>query len=137
MGRRGVISERLLELMGDSARHSWTIDDLKEDLTRQGHAPDQSSVFRAVTRLEAEGQVVRVPLDDRRTHYEMAGEHHEHLVCEACGAIEPVACSAVASLVDEVRATSGFSVTGHSVVLTGTCARCLDTLRPASSDGGP
>lgn len=136
MARRSVISERLLELMGDSGRHCWTIDDLKDDLTRRGHSSDLSSVFRAVTRLETEGQVVRVPIDDRRSHYEIARDHHEHLVCESCGRIEPVACSAVESLVEEVRATSGFAVTGHSVILTGTCARCGDSAGPGSTGGG-
>ena len=130
-----MISERLLELMGDSGRHCWTIDDLKEHLTQRGHTSDLSSVFRAVTRLETEGQVVRVPIDDRRSHYEIARDHHEHLVCELCGSIEPVACSAVDSLVEQVRATSGFAVTGHSVVLTGTCARCLDPVSAASLRG--
>ncbi len=135
MARRSVISERVLELMGDSGRHCWTIDDLKQDLTRRGHASDLSSVFRALSRLETEGQVVRVPIDDRRSHYEIARDHHEHLVCETCGAIEPVACSAVETLVEEVRATSGFAVSGHSVILTGTCAGCLDPVATRSPRG--
>lgn len=136
MGRRGVISEQMLDLMRDSGRHCWTIDDLKEGLVRRGQASDLSSVFRAVTRLENAGRVTRVPIDDRRSHYEVAGDHHEHMVCEACGAIEPVACSVVESLVDHVRATSGFAVTGHRVVLSGTCARCLhrSPLEPPDSE---
>lgn len=124
VGRRSIISEQVLDLMREDGRHCWTLDDLQDGLTGRGLAPDPSSVFRAVTRLEDAGQVVRVPIDARRGHFEVAGEHHEHLVCESCGAVEPIACSVVISLAAEVRASSGFVVTGHQVVLSGTCARC-------------
>ena len=135
MGRRGVIAEQVLDLMRAGGRHCWSLDDLKDALVRRGLEPDPSSVFRAVVRLEDAGQVVRVPIDDRRGHYEVAGEHHEHLICEACGGIEPIDCSVVASLVEKVRATSGFAVTGHQVVLSGTCERCLDASPRASAAG--
>ena len=135
MGRRGVIAEQMLELMHESSRHCWTLDDLQDGLMRRGHASDLSSVFRAVTRLENGGQVARVPIDDRRGHYEIAGDHHEHLVCESCGTIEPVACSTVASLAEEVRGATGFVVTGHWVVLSGTCARCLAGQPPEQAGG--
>lgn len=125
MGRRGVVSEQLLELMRDGGQHCWTLDDLQDGLAGRGLLPDPSSVFRAVSRLEETGRLVRVPIDDRRGHFEVAGEHHEHLVCEACGAIEPIACSVLTSLGDQVGASSGFLVTGHQIVLSGTCARCL------------
>lgn len=137
MGRRGVIAGQVLALMRDEDRHCWSLDELKDGLAGRGLDPDPSSVFRAVSRLEEAGQVVRVPLDDRRGHYEVAGDHHEHLHCEVCGGIEPIDCSVVASLVDQVRASSGFVVTGHQVVLSGTCARCVGPSVPARAHGAP
>lgn len=121
--------------MREDDRHCWDLDELKDGLACRGLEPDPSSVFRAVSRLEEAGRVVRVPIDDRRGHYEVAGDHHEHLVCEACGAVEPIDCSVVASLGEKVRATSGFVVTGHQVVLSGTCARCLADSWPAAAPG--
>lgn len=133
MARRSVISEQILEVMSAGGRHCWTLDDLQGDLVGRGLEPDPSSVFRAVTRLEDAGRVVRVPVDDRRGRFEVAGDHHEHLVCEACGTIEPIACSIVASLADQVRAASGFIVSGHQVVLSGTCGRCAGAADDAGS----
>ena len=133
MGRRGVISEQVLELVRADDRHCWTLDDLHGGLVGRGLAPDPSSVFRAVARLEDAGRLVRVPIDDRRGHFEAAGDHHEHLVCEACGDIEPISCSVVNSLADQVRESSGFVVTRHQVLLSGTCARCAARQRAASS----
>ncbi|HLI45329.1 MAG TPA: transcriptional repressor [Acidimicrobiales bacterium] len=135
MGRRGVISAQVIELLRDSDQHCWTIEDLQEAMAQRGLSPDLSSVFRAVTRLESEGQLAKVPIDTRRGHYELAGDHHEHLVCESCGRIEAVACSAVASLVDEILVTSGFTVQDHWMVLSGTCAACAGSA-PAMRPGG-
>ncbi len=124
MGRRSVIPHHVLDLMRQGGRHCWTVDEVHSDLADRGLAPDPSSVFRAVTRLEHEGVIVRVPIDDRRAHFEVAADHHDHLVCEGCGAVEPLACAVVQALADQVRATSGFVVSDHQLVLTGSCARC-------------
>ena len=128
MGRRAVVANQVLEIMRRHARHCWTLDELQEDLGRRGLAPNPSSVFRAVSGLEHAGEIVRVPIDDGRGHYEVAAGHHEHLVCDTCGRIEPLACSIVASLVDQVRRTSGFVMSDHQLVITGTCATCTSRI---------
>ena len=124
MGRRSVIANQVLEIMRRHARHCWTLDELHDDLRRHGMTPDPSSVFRAVSRLAQAGEIVRVPIDHGRGLYEVAAGHHEHLVCDTCGRIEPLACAIVDVLDEQVRRSSGFAVSGHQLVLTGTCADC-------------
>ena len=124
MGRRSLIAEQVLAILRRPARHCWTLDELQVDLERRGLVPNPSSVFRAVCGLEREGAIVRVPLGDGRGHYEMATEHHDHLVCEACGRVEPLACSILEDLASRVRAWSGFLISGHQLVLSGTCGTC-------------
>ena len=126
MGRRAVVPEQLEAVMSGGDRHCWTLEQLHDDLRTAGHPADPSTVFRALGRLEAQGVVRTVPIDGRRGHYELAGEHHEHLVCEGCRRIEAVPCGLVASWVEQVRATCGFEVAGHQLVLRGWCRRCLD-----------
>ena len=125
MGRRALIANQILEIMGRHARHCWTLDELQEDLRRGGMTPDPSSVFRAVSGLAHAGEIMRVPIDHGRGHYEVAAEHHEHLVCDTCGRIEPLGCSIVDSLAEQARRSSGFAVSGHQLLLTGTCASCV------------
>ncbi|MHB1536484.1 MAG: Fur family transcriptional regulator [Acidimicrobiales bacterium] len=124
MGRRPVIPDRLSELMGGGGQHCWTVEDLQEALAREGFDADPSSIFRAVNRLEDAGTVHKVALGDRRIRYELAGEHHEHLVCDGCGAVEPLPCALVDALVHDVWDRCGFAVSGHRLVLTGTCGTC-------------
>lgn len=75
------------------------------------HDADHSSVLRAVTGLAPADETVRVSTDDGWGHYGVAAGRHEHL-----------ACSIVEFLAEPVRHSSGFAVSSHQLVLTGTCA---------------
>jgi len=119
-----VIPERVTELMDEGGQHCWTIDDLHEALAERGTEPDPSSVSRAVSRLEDRGVVQKVALGDRRARYELAGAHHEHLVCDCCGTVEPLPCALIETLSRDVWNRCGFAVSDHRLVLTGTCHAC-------------
>ena len=134
MGRRAVVPEQVRAVMTEGERHCWTLDELHDGLRAVGHDADPSTIFRALGRLEAHGVVRAVALDDRRSRYELAGEHHEHLVCERCGGIDAVPCGLVASFVDQVRRTWGFAVEDHQLVLRGRCRRC-QAAEPAAPSG--
>ena len=124
MGRRAVVPEQVRAVMAGGGRHCWTLAELQEGLGALGVVPDPSTVFRAVGRLEVSGVVRRVELDERRAHFELAGEHHEHLVCDGCGEVEAVPCALVVTWVEEVRRECGFEVSDHEVLLRGRCWRC-------------
>lgn len=104
--------------------HAWTLEDLQAALVERGTPADFSSVFRAMAKLEGHEIVRRVELDDGRARFELRGEHHDHLRCQGCGQVTPVPCSMVDSALAEVELATGFAVSGHWLVLTGTCPRC-------------
>lgn len=133
MGRHAVIPDRLTDLMRAGGQHCWTVEDLQGALADQGFDADPSSIFRAVNRLEDEGTVRKVALGDRRSRYELAGEHHEHLVCDGCGMVEPLPCALADALVGSVGDRCGFAVSGHRVVLTGTCGSCGSHTEPGGA----
>ena len=87
---------------------------------------DASSVFRAVQRLESDGVIRRLELADGRSHFELAGEHHDHLRCDACGALAAVPCGVVDTMLTAVERQTGFAVSGHQLVLTGKCHECTE-----------
>ena len=53
-----------------------------------------------------------------------AGEHHHHLVCRSCGAVEELEAPAVEQWASEVARGSGYTELNHSVEITGICPRC-------------
>lgn len=117
--------------MREGEAHVWTLEDLADGLADGGISADFSSVFRATTRLEADGVIARVELDDGKARFELSGRHHDHLQCSRCGSLVAVPCHVAESVVAQVEKATGFAMTGHRLVLTGVCPRCQ-----ASAAGG-
>jgi Fe2+ or Zn2+ uptake regulation protein len=124
MARPSHIRPALLEVLAEGSRHDWSIDELRDALSRRGVPADFSSVFRALRRLEDGGEVVRIELGDGKARFEAAREHHEHVRCERCGAIAAVPGCLLARADPVVERRTGFSVTGHRLLFAGVCPDC-------------
>jgi Fur family ferric uptake transcriptional regulator len=83
-----------------------------------------ATVYRTVKALTEEGWLVPVELPGESPRYELAGKgHHHHFQCKACGRVfELQGC------VENLRrlAPRGFRVTGHELVLYGSCQMCVE-----------
>ncbi|HZU18463.1 MAG TPA: transcriptional repressor [Candidatus Dormibacteraeota bacterium] len=126
MPRPSSVRDAVADLLRRGGRHAWSIEELHRELIASGRRADQSSVFRAVTYLHDRGQLVRVVVDGK-ARYEVASPHHDHVRCEGCGALAPLpgcVLEGLEHLEPEVKAGTGFAVTGHQLVLTGRCPRC-------------
>ena len=64
-------------------------------------------------------------LGDNHTRYEpeVAGEHHDHLVCSDCGLIIEFENEQIERLQEDVARTLGFEIDKHRLVLYGRCVR--------------
>jgi len=109
--------------------HAWSIDELVAAVGREGHRSNASSVLRAVVALERRGAVQRVDLGDGLQRYEASGEHHEHITCERCGAVQMIAGCPLADAAARVQRLTGFEVIDHRLVLSGLCPECLRSSR--------
>ena len=122
IARPSHIRPALAEVLARGDRHDWTIDALREAVAERGVQADFSSVFRALRQLERDGEIARIDLGDGKARYEAVAEHHEHVRCERCGAVEAVpGCVVEESLVER---RTGFAVTGHTALFAGLCPRC-------------
>ncbi|MHB1499988.1 MAG: Fur family transcriptional regulator [Candidatus Dormibacteria bacterium] len=134
MGRRAKIGAALKSLMNARGHHTWSLEELHAELGSAGVRADFSSVFRAMAKLEADGHVRRVELDDARTHFEVTTEHHDHLRCANCGEVAAVPCGPVALAIEQMEILTGFDIADHRLVLTGTCLKCQQPA-PQSEQG--
>jgi Fe2+ or Zn2+ uptake regulation protein len=99
--------------------------------------PPQSSLYRNLAVLEDAGAVRRVVLEERTARYELAEDltqHHHHLICGTCGAVEDVAVPAdlerrVERSLEELVGRTGFTAAGHRLDVFGTCRRCAQGVR--------
>lgn len=101
------------------------------DLARRRGLP-QSSLYRNLSVLEQAGAVHRVMTHEEFGRYELAEDltqHHHHLVCRSCGAVEDVTVGPslerqVQRTLVDVEDRTGFSAVSHRLDLFGTCRNC-------------
>ena len=88
---------------------------------------DKATVYRLLMRLEEKGIVRRLGLHDRSTYFffKYPGEHHDYLICTACGTIAKleIACP-VEALEEEISKKSGFTRLYHELEFFGVCPAC-------------
>ena len=102
------------------------------ELLAGGERVPQSSAYRNLTVLEQAGVVHRVQGAGDFARFELAEdltEHHHHLICSSCGAVEDFTAPAglERSLVKAstaIEAETGFTLQHHRLDLIGTCASC-------------
>ena len=86
-----------------------------------------ASVYRAIEFLLEARVLSRVDHAAGGERFEMSErfrEHHHHLICEGCGAVEDLEGCLLEDVERRVRARSRFRVTRHEVNLFGLCAGC-------------
>jgi Fe2+ or Zn2+ uptake regulation protein len=129
VGQRYTAGRRQLVARLDAAARPLVLADL---LIGEGGALPQSSAYRNLGVLEQVGVVHRVHTSGAEGRYELAEhltEHHHHLICESCGAVEDVTVPAalertLAKVADQIAGAAGFTPTGHRLDLIGTCPAC-------------
>ncbi len=93
-----------------------------EELRRRCPQVGLVTMYRTLHLLSELGIVRRMDLGDG-PRYELAEDHHHHLICESCGDIsEFEECPLDSELVS--LASSEFEIRSHSVEVYGRCAAC-------------
>ena len=141
--RRGGAREQLINLLARE-RCALTVQEMDgrlQEAYRQGASPRPvgiASVYRGIELLVELGLVARVDVGDGIARYERAsvehgGEnhdhHHHHFICDRCGLIVPFDDQPLERAIVALEDRVGFSVSGHEVLLHGSCSDCRDTRR--------
>lgn len=126
MARPPRTKSALARLVSSGERHDWSIEQLRDGLAGSGVEVDFSTVFRAVEGMVAAGELRRVQLGTSEARFEAAGEHHEHVRCDECGAVAAVSACAVEDAIPGVERSTGFALRGHDLVFHGVCPACRE-----------
>jgi len=123
------VTPRRLELVAllKRAKHPLSAHDIKTQWKKG--SVDMVTLYRALDALVAASVVRKIDLQHGHTDYELVtpGEHHHHLVCIGCGAIEDVeGCPAKSMQKQLLEASANFSsIQEHSFEFFGTCNTCI------------
>ena len=117
-GARRAIVETVLDRDGQ-----FTARELHEQLRPRGVG--RATVFRALDLLVELGVLNRLHTDERCSAYIVcADQHHHHLVCERCGAVQEISDARIERAVRAMAVDSGFRTREHHVEIVGVCAAC-------------
>lgn len=125
--RRGGARTALLDLL-DEQRCARTVLEIEDELRRGERTIGRASIYRVLDELEQLHLVQRIEVGQGIARYERLApdHHHHHLVCRDCADVVPFTDDALEESIHRLSASAGFVVTGHDVVLHGTCAACRD-----------
>jgi Fur family ferric uptake transcriptional regulator len=101
--------------------------EIADRLRTGGGRAGTASVYRALEALGGLGLVQRVEIGDGEARYEpivAGGEHHHHVVCDSCGRITAFEDAGLERAIDRLSARLRHRVSGHDVVIHGSCSRC-------------
>jgi Fur family ferric uptake transcriptional regulator len=124
--RSGGARRAVIELLGRQDC-CLTAQEIFDRLRAEGRTVGIASVYRVLDLLGERGFVQRIDVGAGMARFEpvhSSGEHHHHLVCEACGKVEAFADDGLERALHKVEGRTGYSVAGHDVVLRGACADC-------------
>lgn len=116
---------RILDVFLDGKGHV-TSEELYQKVKRESPNIGQATVYRTLRLLADAGLAKAVEFGDGVVRYEIlyGQSHHDHLICQECGANVEVVNPAIERLQEEVAASHGFVLTGHKMYLYGICPEC-------------
>ncbi len=124
MGRISRIPQAIVKLLTSGDRDCWTIEEIQHSLNSAGVAADFSSIFRASQKLEEEGVLNKVELNDGKSHFEITRRHHDHLVCQKCQTVSQIPCEFFEKSIKKTVLDMDFQVLSHTLILEGICKTC-------------
>ena len=124
--------EAILEVFLQATGHV-TGDDIFQWVREAHPSIGYTTVYRTMKLLCDAGLASERHFDDGITRYEIAHEHHDHLVCIRCGKIIEFECQMIESTQDEIAARYGFRVLRHRHELYGHCETCRDDVDSPSA----
>ncbi len=116
---------RILHVLENSEKRHLTAEDVYRQLLEQGEDAGLTTIYRVLTQFEAAGLVVRHNFGEGRSVFELdKGEHHDHLLCVACGRVEEFVDETIEKRQREVAAEKGYEMTDHYLHIYGICEDC-------------
>jgi len=88
---------------------------------------DLVTVYRTLAVFEKSGILIRVNLGKDSAHYELARNHHHHIVCTNCDRVEDFRNEKVEKILASIvrRSSKFIKIREHSLELFGLCSNCV------------
>ncbi len=108
------------------SRHThFDADQLLEDLKIAQLNISRATVYRTLSKLVDAGLLRRIELNGRMCYeHDYGYPQHDHLVCESCHKMIEFLTPELDEMLRQVSAQHQFQMTGHTLIIRGTCIEC-------------
>lgn len=84
-----------------------------------------TTVYRTLNLLEENKLATSISFGTQGKKFELGNKpHHDHMICEVCGAIVEFEDPQIEALQTEIAQAHGFKLTNHLMQLYGICKKC-------------
>lgn len=115
---------KILEILEQQEEedHHLTAEDVYKILLEQGEEVGLATVYRVLTQFEQAGIVRRLNFENNLSTFELdTGDNHDHLVCIKTGRVKEFVDPIIEDRIQQIAKEKGYVLSGHSLVIYGTC----------------
>jgi Fur family ferric uptake transcriptional regulator len=116
----------IVRVFMESGSH-LTVDELYQRVRQRNPRIGYATVYRTLRLLAQSGWASSRQFGDRTARFEhqTEGQHHDHLICLACGKIVEFQSERIEELQSHIARKKGFQIFEHKLELYGRCSDCL------------
>jgi Fur family ferric uptake transcriptional regulator len=128
---RGLKSTRqrdmILQLFMESGKDHLSVDELYQRARQRNPRIGYATVYRTLKLMAESGWAHSRQFGDRTARFEhqAEGQHHDHLICLACGKIVEFESERIEELQSRIARKKGFEIFEHKLELYGHCSDCF------------
>jgi Fur family transcriptional regulator, ferric uptake regulator len=127
VAKNGLKFTRQRELIAEvffKAGGHLKVEDLLDEVRKEDPQVSLATIYRTMKLLTECGLAEPHRFGDGHTRYEPSDsedEHHDHIICTACGRIIEFYNQKLETLQEQIAASHGFEVHDHRMEMYGTC----------------
>ena len=104
-------------------------DDIYDEVIKIHPSLSLATVYKNIILMVEKGVLVEVPINGKKSKYELVKDDHIHLVCTECGEVEDKPHNESADIVfDSITKEENFSLSKQQINLYGVCAHCQEAV---------
>lgn len=116
---------KILEILQETSEHHLSAEEIYRLLVDAGSDVGLATVYRVLAQFEAAGLVTRQNFEGGYSVFELnQGEHHDHLVCVACGKVLEFVDDVIKARQETIAKEADFTITAHALTIYGLCPEC-------------
>ena len=115
-----------MQLLENIEKHGhMSVDDIYAEVINSHPSLSLATVYKNIILMVDNGVVVEVPINGKKSKYELAKEDHIHLVCTECGEVEDKPhMPQTDSLLHTLTEGEHFKLQKQQINLYGVCKKC-------------